>query len=379
MIYVQHLLGIGHLQRTVYLARELVRKGFEVQLVSGGRPQQFALDETIQLRQLPPVHSPDGSFTRLLDANGNDIDSRWQDSRKRQLLELFTSFAPQVLITETFPFGRRMMRFELIPLLEAAKTCIQCLQVVASIRDILQPKTKPGRNQETCELIDQYYDHVLVHGDEKIAQLADSFELAERIDDKVAYSGYICTNDPVSPIAQDGIDEVLVSAGGSVTGYKILKTAIEARPLCRLKHVKWRILVSHSISDSMFEELQQLATDDIRVERNRPDFSELVKRARLSISQAGYNTITDILNSDTEAVVIPYAEADELEQTLRAKKFQDVGRVIMLPQADLSAITLAEAIDRAGGLHTSLEVNLAGASNSVNLISRWLLDADDQN
>jgi len=379
MIYVQHLLGIGHLQRMVYLASELVRNGFEIQLVSGGRPQQFAIDKAIQLRQLPPVHSPDGSFTRLLDANDNDIDSRWQENRKRQLLELFTSFAPQVLITETFPFGRRMMRFELIPLLEAAKTSIQCLQVIASVRDILQPKTRPGREQEICELVDQYYDHVLVHGDEKIAQLADSFKLAHRINDKVAYSGYICKNDPVLPIAQDGIDEVLVSAGGSATGFNILKTAIEARPLCRLKHAKWRILVSHSISDSMFEELQQLATDCIRVERNRPDFSELIKRARLSISQAGYNTITDILNSDTAAVVIPYAEADELEQTMRAQKFQDAGRLIMLPQAVLSATTLAEAIDRTSGLNTSLEVSLAGASSSVKLISRWLLDAGNQN
>ncbi|MDH3636320.1 MAG: glycosyltransferase [Gammaproteobacteria bacterium] len=379
MIYVQHLLGIGHLQRSAYLATELVREDFEVQLVSGGLPQQFPLDEAIQLRQLPPVYSPDGSFTRLLDANGNHIDSHWQDGRKQQLLEFFVSFAPQVLITETFPFGRRMMRFELIPLLEAAKSSTRCLQVIASIRDIIQPKTKPGREQEICELIDQFYDHVLVHGDEKIARLVDSFNLAEHIDDKVAYSGYICPNNPVLPSAQDGIDEVLVSAGGSVTGFQILKTAIEARPLCRLKHLKWRILVSHSISDSLFEELQQLATEGIRVERNRPDFSELVKRASLSISQAGYNTITDILNSDTEAVVIPYAEADELEQTTRAQKLQDIGRVIMLRQAELNATALADAIDRTSGLHTSFTVNLAGATNSANLISQWLLDASNQN
>ena len=378
MIYVQHLLGIGHLQRSVYLAGELVRKGFEVQLVSGGLPRRLPLDEAIQLRQLPPAYSPDGSFTRLLDANGNDVDSHWQDGRKRQLLELFASFAPQVLITETFPFGRRMMRFELIPLLEAAKNSVQCLQVIASIRDILQPKTKPGRDQEICELIDRYYDHVLVHGDEKIARLADSFRLAQRIDDKVAYSGYICTNNPVLPTARDGIDEVLVSAGGSATGFQILKTAIEARPLCRLGHLNWRILVSHSIADSMYEELQQLATEGVRVERNRPDFSELIKRARLSISQAGYNTITDVLNSDTAAVVIPYAEADELEQTMRAQKLQDSGRLIMLHQADLSANSLANAIDRSSELQTSLEVNLAGTSSSANLISRWLLEAGNQ-
>ncbi len=378
MIYVQHLLGIGHLQRSLNLATELVREDFEVQLVSGGLPQQLPLAEAVQLRQLPPVYSPDGSFARLLDANGNDIDSQWRASRKQQLLELFTSFAPQALITETFPFGRRMMRFELIPLLEAAKNHPRCLQIIASIRDILQPKTKPGRDQEICDLVDHFYDHVLVHGDEKIARLADSFKLADRIDDKIAYSGYICSTNPVLASAQDGSDEVLVSAGGSVTGSQILKTAIEARPKCRLRHLQWRILVSLSIPDSMFQELRLLATDGIHIERNRPDFSELVKHARLSISQAGYNTITDILNTDTAAVVIPYAEADEIEQTMRAQKLQDIGRVIMLRQADLSATALADAIDRSSTLMTSLEVNLEGATNSANLISRWLLDAGNQ-
>ena len=117
MIYVQHLLGIGHLQRSLYLAAELARHNFQVELVSGGMPHKLTMPELVQLRQLPPVYSPDGSFSRLLDADGTEIDSAWRAIRKHQLLEIFESFAPHVLITETFPFGRRMMRFELIPLL----------------------------------------------------------------------------------------------------------------------------------------------------------------------------------------------------------------------------------------------------------------------
>lgn len=379
MIYVQHLLGIGHLQRSVYLSVELVNLGFQVELVSGGLPQKLPLPASVRLRQLPPAYSPDGSFTRLLDANDHEIDDNWRTRRKQQLLDIFESFSPQVLITETFPFGRRMMRFELMPLLEAAQDDSNCLQTIASIRDILQPKTKAGREQEICELIDRFYDHVLVHGDEKIARLVDSFKLAKRIEDKISYSGYICASNPTSPPADEGVGEVLVSAGGSVTGFQLLKTAIEARPRSRFSHLSWRILVSPSITDSQFEELQQLATEGIYVERNRPDFSELMKRARLSVSQAGYNTITDILNSDTAAVVIPYAEADEIEQTIRAQKLEDIGRVIMLTQSELSAASLAAAIDRTSGQNTTLDVNLAGAENSARLISQWLHNASHQN
>ncbi len=379
MIYVQHLLGIGHLQRSLYLAAELAQQDFQVELVSGGMPHRLTIPETVRFRQLPPVYSPDGTFSRLLDADDKEIDISWRARRKQRLLELFESFTPQVLITETFPFGRRMMRFELLPLLEAARSNVNCVQVIASIRDILQPKSKPGRNEEICELIEKYYDHVLVHGDQRVARLADSFALAARIDDKVSYSGYISAPANNLPPAPEGVDEVLVSAGGSATGLEILQAAIAAKPLSSLSHLHWRILVSPSIDEAKFGELQSQASKGICIERNRPDFSGLVKRAKLSISQAGYNTITDILNSQTAAVVIPYAEADEVEQTMRAQQLQRSGRLVMLRQADLSAPALAAAIEQADRQNSPLEINLAGGTNSVTMISQWLNNARVEN
>jgi len=38
MIYVQHLLGIGHFRRALFLAQALAGQGFKVDLVSGGMP-----------------------------------------------------------------------------------------------------------------------------------------------------------------------------------------------------------------------------------------------------------------------------------------------------------------------------------------------------
>jgi predicted glycosyltransferase len=372
MIYVQHLLGIGHLQRSLLLAAELARHDFSVELVSGGRPQAQTMPAGVQLHQLPPVYSPDGSFTRLLDRQGNAIDADLRERRKLQLLEIFASCAPQVLITETFPFGRRMMRFELIPLLEAARTSTICTQVIASVRDILQPKSRAGRNEEICDLVTEFYDHVLVHGDRKIAGLEESFPLADRISGKIYYSGYVCDTRQTAPVTADGSDEVLISAGGSPTGLDILTAAIEAKPMSILSNLQWRILVSPSIDESDLDALQRVAGEGIIIERNRPDFSELVKRARLSISQAGYNTITDILNSSTAAVVIPYAEADEIEQTMRAQRLHRLDRLVMLRQSELSAENLASAIEQADRQSPSLEVNLNGAANSADRISQWL-------
>jgi predicted glycosyltransferase len=380
LIYVQHLLGVGHLQRAIHLSSALLRQGFQVDLVSGGMPGHFPAAQTLRIHQLPPLYSPDGSFSRLLDANGDDIDDHWRDQRKQQLLEIFDACAPQVLITETFPFGRRMLQFELLPLLRASRESGDCKLVIASIRDILQPKSKPERNHETCDLIDAWYDRVLVHGDENIARLKDSFALSDRIEDKLFYSGYICAQEarsaPAGEPTGEGVNEVLVSAGGSATGLQILRTALRAKPLSSLNHLHWRLLVSQAIPAADFNQLQAMAGDGVTVERNRPDFSDLIKRAQLSISQAGYNTMTDLLNSDTAAVVIPYAEADEKEQSLRAHALQARGRVIALDQSRLATASLSEAINAALAQSTELAVNLNGAANSATMITQWLQNSE---
>jgi len=376
LIYVQHLLGVGHLQRAIHLSTALLQQGFRVDLVSGGMPGHFPAAQPLRVHQLTPLYSPDGSFSRLLDANGDDIDDHWRDQRKQQLLQIFDACAPQVLITETFPFGRRMLQFELLPLLRASRESGDCKLVIASIRDILQPRSKPGRNRETCDLIDAWYDRVLVHGDESIARLEDSFALSDRIEDKLFYSGYICAQESRIAPAGEGVNEVLVSAGGSATGLQILQTALRAKSLSALNHLHWRLLVSQAIPADDFNQLQAMAGDGVTVERNRPDFSELIKRAQLSISQAGYNTMTDLLNSDTAAVVIPYAEADEKEQSLRAQALQARGRVIALDQSGLAAASLAEAINAALAQRPELVVNLDGAANSATMISQWLKNAE---
>ena len=369
MIHVQHLLGIGHLQRALGLAASLTESGFQVVVASGGKPTKIDSPAGIQLFQLDPLHSLDGSFDILLDQQNQPIGDRWRESRCKQLLGLFHRFKPQILITETFPFGRRMLRFELLPLLEAARQDPNCQLIVSSIRDVLQPKSKPGREEEVIELIERYYDRVLIHGDKRVSSLGDSFAEAGQIADKVNYSGYIARS--VDLPAQPKNIEVLVSAGGSDRGLAILTTAIATRPASTLADHPWRILVSHAIADSEFTKLTNLATDGIVVERNRRDFPVLLANARLSIFQAGYNTMTDLLATRTPAVVVPFAEAGEREQSIRAGQLRNLNRVAVLPEQELSVDAMATAIDGACQLESDIEVDLNGAQHSAGMISNW--------
>ncbi len=372
MVYVQHLLGVGHLQRMRWLADALARHGFGVTLVSGGMPPADWHEPAFTLHQLPPARCADASFSHLLDTDGRIVDERWRKRRRRQLLDCFDALEPRVLITETFPFGRRLMSFELIPLLERARQRRRPPLVLSSVRDILQPKSKPGRNREICQLVETFYDRILVHGDPALATLADSFAETDRIADRLFYSGYICAPVISTETAPPAAGDVLVSAGGSATGLRLLETALAARPLCALREQSWRILVSPAVDAAAYERLLQQAGGGVTVERNRPDFAALMRGARLSISQAGYNTITDILRSRAAAVLVPFDEAGEVEQKLRAERLAERGRAVLLEARDLAAASLAAAIDEALAHDTSLEIDLDGADKSAAQIGAWL-------
>ena len=89
------------------------------------------------------------NLSRLVTPDGAEADEAYLEERRQILLDLFRDIRPDVLITEAFPFGRRQMRFELLPLLEAARQTRPAPKIIASVRDILQENRKPGRDLET--------------------------------------------------------------------------------------------------------------------------------------------------------------------------------------------------------------------------------------
>jgi predicted glycosyltransferase len=94
------------------------------------------------------------------------------------LLAEFDSVAPAAVVFETFPFGRRALHFELLPLLERIEGARRRPLVVASVRDILQRRRDPGREREMLELARGAFDAVLVHGDRRFMRLEETFALA---------------------------------------------------------------------------------------------------------------------------------------------------------------------------------------------------------
>ena len=342
--YVQHLLGIGHLRRATTLSRTLARSGFDVLLVSGGAPVVGLETGGARFHQLPPLRARDEGLRELAQLDGTPLDDSFRARRAQALVDLLRAETPDFLITEQFPFGRTQLRFELLPLLAAAKALAKPPRILSSVRDVLRESASAARIAETLETFDRFFDGVLVHADPALVSLGASFAGWDLIKGRAHYTGYVVESEPGSGSAA-GSGEVIVSVGGGAVGGPLLRAAIAARPLTSLADRTWRLLVGSNLPASERADLR--SGDGVEIEPARKDFTTLLSGSALSISQAGYNTVVETLVHGDRAVLVPFATERETEQRRRAQTLAERGLVQTVSADGLDGPVLAAAVERA--------------------------------
>lgn len=371
LFYVQHLVGVGHVFRASRIVRALRGQGVEVDLVFGGVPIPGLDVADARVHYLPPVRAGLEVFNRLEDGDGNPVDDAYRDRRRDLLLDLFERVRPDVVVTEAFPFGRRQMRFELLPLMEAAKARASGPAiVVASVRDILQENAKPERDLEVVDIIDRYFDHVLVHGDPDFVRIGQTFPHADAIAAKLRYTGIVAPQPPV-PATGDEAFDVVLSVGGGAFGHRLLLAAMKARRLSVLADARWVVLTGLAATPAQRAELEALAGENVTFERFIPDLPARLAAAKLSISRAGYNTTADIYAAGCRAIVVPLSDGIETEQITRAALMNEKGLAIAVDHEDETPETIAAAIDRAmaGPAPDRSMIDIGGATKAARMLA----------
>ncbi len=267
-----------------------------------------------------------------------------------------------------------MMKFELLPMLDLARALPNPPLVACSVRDILQEIVKPGRAEETAATIAKYFDLVLVHGDPAFARIEETFPLARAFRDKIVYTGFVAGPAPrpaLQPYA------IIVSAGGGAAGAGLVRAAMAAlQPLANSK--RCCLVVGPQHTGTTFEALKNSAPPGMDVFAFRADLPDLFRSADLSISQAGYNTVCDVLQAGCRSLLVPFAKGGETEQTQRAMKLKILGLADVLPEHEVEPERLSHA---AASLFRRPKpaphgLNLCGAAQTARLIKEQLSRRD---
>ena len=370
---VQHLLGIGHVMRSKRITKALLDAGFEVDIILGGTETPATFPEGAKCFQLPPYKAGPGGFSNLVDENNIAVDENYKQQRLEQLLALLKLRAPDIIFTEAFPFARHQLDFEFIPLLKAAHQMTPKPYIACSVRDLLHKKVAPGRDEKTVRLLRKYYDFVFLHADPDFAALGGTFRFEDEISDLTHYTGLVT---PEADETRTGVAyDVVVSAGGGAVGKPLFEAALAAMPLTRYADDAWGFITGPNLPEKTVQKLLDSARPNLVVERFRADFSALLKDTKVLVSQSGYNTSADIMRAGCRSVLVPYVREGLTEQTDRATLFEQRGLAVQLAQADMTAKTLAAAIDKAGEMPPPLPdriPNLNGAFETARILKDFM-------
>ena len=376
LFYVQHLLGVGHVRRASIIARAIAAEGWACHVVLGGPdPGTIEWGDAI-VDRLPAVRAKDASFKAYLTNDGQEPDAEFWASRTTAAVALAKMIEPDIVLIEQYPFGRRRFRHEIAALIEAAQSGRDHVPVLCSVRDVLVAGKSDTKNRWTVDTLRAQFDGILVHGDAAFIPFGATFPLSREIADLIHYTGYVL--EPPAPAAaaadRKWDDAVVVATGGGAVGGELMSAAMTARREGLMADRRWLFLTGPSLEAGTVDRLRRSAPADVTVEPNRPDYAEILTRAHVSISQAGYNTVMDIVRARCPAVVVPLADDGETEQSYRARTLEQGGYLVSLDATGLTIGALSAAADRATGLHIPEAPPFAtsGAQSTVELLREWL-------
>jgi predicted glycosyltransferase len=378
-IYCQHVLGIGHLFRTIEICKAF--SAHDVILITGGPQIEKSLPGHIREFRLPSLQM-DTEFKALYSDDPYVTLERLKEKRQAMLLSFIKAEAPDVFIVELYPFGRKAFRFELDPVLSAIRSGRSGGRLVlSSVRDILVEKEDQEKHElRAANTLNRYFDAVLVHADPNLVELGDTFFYLDEIAIPVIYTGYIAPKPEAGarPSIRDrlgisGDDKLIVaSAGGGSVGKPLLEAVIRA-----FKHVEVRnnkqlaVFTGPFLGKASYFELKRLSGDEITIEKFTPDFLSYLAAADLSVSMGGYNTSMNILAAGVPALIWPFTENQE--QRLRAESLAKKAAVRVLQDQDLEPYRLAGIMQQMifPANRDPVPIDLDGAENTAAWVESW--------
>lgn len=370
--YCQHILGIGHLKRSLQLCSALADKGHTLLLFLGGSATHIA-DTRIEVCQLPCLRM-DENFGGIFPCDPDAELTQIKQERQEILLQKMDAFAPDVFITELYPMGRKAFRFELDPLLKKLQGSCLC---VASVRDILVEKEegKEKFEKRAVKILNSFYQGLLIHSDPKVITLDESFTQMNEITIPVHYTGFIAPKKTqfttaCSSTPSNTLPTIIASIGGSRVGEQLLEQVCTVSHQ-RVDRFQFKVFCGKDSPQEYIDHLQKIADQNVRVLPFSSDFDSELAGASLSLSMAGYNTCMNLLQIGVPALCFPFAQ--NREQSLRINRLEGISNIHFLHQKDLQATRLLQRIEETIAIgYTKNTINLDGADSSAHLIEEMI-------
>lgn len=347
LIHCQYVYGIGHLVRTIELAKGLSSE-FEVFVLNGGEHvSNLEIPKFVTIIQLPAIYKEENQ-SRLTPIDNSITLHGCFKKRSEIIYTSIKRITPDLIITEHFPFGL-LFEKEVVKLIQVGKKHNPSVKLVCSVRDIIESSNGSENDGHICELINQFYDMVLIHGDEKIIPFRSSFPMQDRISIPIIQTGYIARSLDFQPVVaiREEAPILLVSVAGGRVGGELLEAVLKAHHRINEKWNHKLVLFSGA-----FQKKEEALKHRIKKEHIDSvvyhEFSDKLYLTYLYVSSmvmclGGYNSLIESVSLGKPVMVYRREFlGSNMEQDLRINLFHEAGYVEVITPNDLEDEKLAD-------------------------------------
>ncbi len=391
LIYSHDSFGLGHLSRCRAIAHSLVDHRDDVSvLILSGLPiiGSYPFKPRVDFIRFPGVVKlRNGSYT----ARGLDVSIEDAISIRQNIIRCAAeTFRPHVFIVDKEPLGLRGEVENTLVYLKSRGT-----RLVLGLRDVMDdPETLKfeWERKDALPALADLYDDIWIYGCERIYDPLEGIELPASVRNRITYTGYLrrdggeepvtALTPPVATAESPGEEPyVLVTTGGGGDGVELVDWVLAAYEQDAAIPYRAKIVFGPFMPAEEQARFSKRAAllDRVEVKTFVNNLGKMMRRSVGVVAMGGYNTFCEILSYDKPALIVPRSHP-RLEQTIRAKRMQELGLVRMLSEAEgADPRLMASAIKALAHQPRPTSVPIPGlleGFDAINLmVDRWLGEA----
>jgi predicted glycosyltransferase len=366
MYYTHNSIGLGHAFRAlaVITGMRAHRPDVDFLVISGTSVPELFLRNGIEVVKLPSIkfHIDNNTYflgpRYLRDASVDEVS----DLRQRIIEDTFNGFRPDVLIAEHNMLGQRG---EIVPLLLKKWRQIPQTESFALVHisrgilrnpSLIEAPFNDRRQKSESIYVGDLYDFIYVMEDQEIIDVNKTYFGNRRsLKKKIQYMGKITvkTRNELTPKEEilrrlDGSNHkiIVASLGRKSSSIGIAELIVQAFEDLRLQN-RYRLffVIDPYLDPALRQQMvQKFSKSYVFFLDFLPNFVDVINVSSLVIGRAGYNSLSEILLTDSKAILIPEDHGHEEQETRLAKT--EKANISVLQEEDLNRHDFRQTLDR---------------------------------
>ena len=367
MYYTHNSIGVGHTFRAlaVITAMRKHRPDIDFLVVSGTSVPELFLKNGIEVVKLPSIkfHIDDNTYFLGPRYLKNCSVEAVSDLREKIIEDTFKTFQPDVLIVEHNMLGQRG---EIIPILLKKWRQISQGETFALVHisrgvlknpSLIEAPFNDRRQKSESIYVGDLYDFIYVMEDREVIDINRAYFGNRRsLKRKIQYMGKItvktreelASKEEVFRRLNNGSDHeiILVSLGRARSALRIAELVVQAFSDLNLQD-RYRLffVIDPYLAPEIKQQLvRRFSNGHLFFLDFLPDLVDIINAASLVIGRAGYNTLSEVLLTDSRAILIP-EEHGHQEQETRLGKVQKAN-ISVIYEEELNLENFRDVLDR---------------------------------